>query len=287
VAVLLSGRPLWVNREINAANAFVAAWLPGTEGGGVADVLVGTAQGTPRFDFTGRLARSWPGSPDQATLNRGDAASVPLFAYGYGASYARPVRVGALDEAGAVLTSTGGDAFFATGRMQGATRATVRDAGGERFAPADAGTASPNGVLTMRVTDAGAQENGRALVWSGAGAGTLEFIGLTRDLSRQANGDMALAITYTLEQAPTAAVTLGIGCGEGCMGRVDITGLLRDAPPDQLRTMKVKLSCLAGRGADMSRVDRPMVIETTGRLALVLREVRLSSNEGDAICPPR
>ncbi len=51
VAVLLSGRPLWLNREINAAGAFVAAWLPGTEGGGVADVLIGDAQGRPRFDF--------------------------------------------------------------------------------------------------------------------------------------------------------------------------------------------------------------------------------------------
>ena len=45
VAVFLSGRPLWVNRELNAADAFVAAWLPGTEGGGVADVLFKTATG--------------------------------------------------------------------------------------------------------------------------------------------------------------------------------------------------------------------------------------------------
>ena len=42
VAVFLTGRPLWVNREINASDAFVVAWLPGSEGGGVADVLVGS-----------------------------------------------------------------------------------------------------------------------------------------------------------------------------------------------------------------------------------------------------
>ena len=40
VAVFLSGRPLWVNAELNAADSFVAAWLPGPEGGGIADVLL-------------------------------------------------------------------------------------------------------------------------------------------------------------------------------------------------------------------------------------------------------
>jgi hypothetical protein len=63
-------------------------------------VLIGDAKGKPRFDFTGRLARSWPAMPDQATLNRGDASPAPLFAYGFGASYARPARVGVLSEEG-------------------------------------------------------------------------------------------------------------------------------------------------------------------------------------------
>jgi beta-glucosidase len=60
VAVLLSGRPLWMNREIDAADAFVAAWLPGSEGAGVADVLIGNASGKPRHNFTGRLSFHWP-----------------------------------------------------------------------------------------------------------------------------------------------------------------------------------------------------------------------------------
>ena len=60
VSVFLSGRPLWVRSEIEASNAFVAAWLPGTEGGGVADVLIGDAAGRARSDFSGRLAFAWP-----------------------------------------------------------------------------------------------------------------------------------------------------------------------------------------------------------------------------------
>lgn len=88
VAVFLSGRPLWTNPEIDAANAFVAAWLPGSEGGGIADVLFADNDGNARFDFTGRLSFSWPKSPDDARLNVGSADYDPLFAYGFGLSYA-------------------------------------------------------------------------------------------------------------------------------------------------------------------------------------------------------
>ena len=60
VTVFLSGRPLWVRPELDASDAFVAAWLPGTEGGGIVDVLIGDAAGRPRYDFSGRLSFAWP-----------------------------------------------------------------------------------------------------------------------------------------------------------------------------------------------------------------------------------
>jgi beta-glucosidase len=86
VAVFLSGRPLWVNPELNASDGFVAAWLPGTEGGGIADVLFRTADGAVRYDFRGRLPFSWPRSKQPPALDRGRGAA-PLFPYGYGLSY--------------------------------------------------------------------------------------------------------------------------------------------------------------------------------------------------------
>ncbi|HET7705826.1 MAG TPA: glycoside hydrolase family 3 protein, partial [Thermoanaerobaculia bacterium] len=73
VSVFLSGRPLWVNPHMNASDAFVAAWLPGTEGGGVADVLIGNADGKAQHDFKGKLSFSWPKLPTQSVLNRGGA----------------------------------------------------------------------------------------------------------------------------------------------------------------------------------------------------------------------
>jgi len=77
VAVLISGRPLVVNRELEAASAFVAAWLPGSEGAGIADVLFGD------YEFQGRLTFSWPRGPED-DFNRGDADYAPLFPYGFG-----------------------------------------------------------------------------------------------------------------------------------------------------------------------------------------------------------
>lgn len=99
VAVLLSGRPLWVNPELNAADAFVAAWLPGTEGGGVADVLLRRVDDRVSHDFTGRLSFSWPKRPDQGRLNRTDPGYDPLFPYGYGLTYASRSTVPVLPEA--------------------------------------------------------------------------------------------------------------------------------------------------------------------------------------------
>jgi len=79
VTVLLSGRPLILGDAIEACDAFVAAWLPGTEGQGVADVLFGD------YKPTGKLPRPWPGvmaAPAQA-----NSESEPLFPFGYGLGY--------------------------------------------------------------------------------------------------------------------------------------------------------------------------------------------------------
>jgi beta-glucosidase len=78
VVVLLSGRPLILGEVVDAADALVAAWLPGTEGGGVADVLYGAVKPT------GKLSCTWPREMAQIPINVGDASYQPLFAYGYG-----------------------------------------------------------------------------------------------------------------------------------------------------------------------------------------------------------
>lgn len=89
VTVLYSGRPAYANDLINLSDAFVAAFLPGTEGGGgLADVLIGGAH-----DFTGQLSFAWPGSACSTGEGPGQ---VVQFARGYGLSYDRAAPVGRL-----------------------------------------------------------------------------------------------------------------------------------------------------------------------------------------------
>ena len=82
IAVLLSGPPLIINKELDEVASFVAAWLPGSEGQGVADVLLGD------FDFQGKLSFSWP-KEAKAELNVGDQNYDPLFPFGFGLNYGR------------------------------------------------------------------------------------------------------------------------------------------------------------------------------------------------------
>ncbi len=88
VSVFLSGRPMIVQRELELSKGFVAAWLPGSEGGAIADLLIGDASGAPRFEFEGKLSFSWPANAAQVRLNRDDDIYVPLFPVGYGLTYA-------------------------------------------------------------------------------------------------------------------------------------------------------------------------------------------------------
>jgi beta-glucosidase len=81
VVVLISGRPLIVNEALAKADAFVAAWLPGTEGQGVTDVLFGD------FRPMGKLSFTWPRTNAQIPINVGDRNYNPLFPYGFGLTF--------------------------------------------------------------------------------------------------------------------------------------------------------------------------------------------------------
>lgn len=78
VVVLITGRPVVIQPYLKQIDALVAAWLPGTEGQGVADVLYGD------YGFTGKLSRTWFKNVDQLPMNVGDRHYDPLFPFGYG-----------------------------------------------------------------------------------------------------------------------------------------------------------------------------------------------------------
>ncbi len=85
ITILVSGRPLVTTKQINQSDAFIAAWLPGSEGDGIAEVLFG------EYNFTGKLPHSWPKSVDcfkgKFGPNFWDKSIKPLFEFGFGLRY--------------------------------------------------------------------------------------------------------------------------------------------------------------------------------------------------------
>ncbi|MBP6380947.1 MAG: 1,4-beta-D-glucan glucohydrolase, partial [Sphingorhabdus sp.] len=90
-----SGRPVYANDLINMSDAFIAAWLPGTEGQGITDILFRGANGRMAKDFQGRLPFDWPGASCPET-----AKKPVLFARGYGLKLAKKSNLGRLPEDG-------------------------------------------------------------------------------------------------------------------------------------------------------------------------------------------
>ncbi|MGR4864557.1 glycoside hydrolase family 3 protein [Caulobacter sp. LARHSG274] len=267
VAVFLSGRPLWVNPEINASDAFVAAWLPGSEGGGVADVIVGDKAGKPRTDFHGKLGFSWPRTAGQFTLNRGDKGYDPQFAYGYGLTYKDKVRLGQLSEKpGFTVKTENVTNYFIGGKTP------------EPFAF----KLTPTTAVQMRPVDAGnVQEAGRQITFSGDTPATAALAAdRPFDLSFQANADIALLVDYRLDAKPTAPVSLAIGGG-----KLDVTPVLAAAPVGEWTSLKVSLKCFQAAGTDVAKVAAPFELTTAGKLVVSLQSVKLTTDPAGAVCP--
>nr|WP_230781622.1 glycoside hydrolase family 3 protein [Sphingomonas sp. Leaf37] len=254
VAVFLSGRPLWVNPELNAADAFVAAFLPGTEGGGVADVLIAGKDGRSANDFRGKLSFSWPRRIDQNVLNRRDAGYDPLFPLGYGLTYAAGATLGRLDETRPKVTTGDQNALFVRGRV----------AGGARINTA--------GAVVQTRTDRAAQEDSLRLTWKGQGAVSIEQA-MPIDLTRESNGQLSLIVDYRVTAKPAGQVTLGIADGSKT-ATVPLTGAMT---PGDWTTAAVPLRCFADQGIAMGKVTQPFVLASTGSLGVDVSGVRVGS----------
>ena len=268
VAVFLSGRPLWVNPELNASDAFVAAWLPGSEGGGVADVLIGDKAGKPRNDFRGKLSFSWPKTAAQFTLNKGDKRYDPLFAYGYGLSYAKPGKVGKLSEVSGVKPVADNAVNYFVG---GATP------------PPFEFRASPSSSVQIAPVDAGnIQEAGRQITFAGDKMGRVTIVGeKPLDLTFQTNADMALSFEYRLDTAATKPVILAMGAG-----KLDVTPP-PGAPTGQWGAVKIPLKCFQTAGTDVSKVVAPFDLGTAGAFRVSIANVKLTADPAGAVCPPK
>lgn len=284
VAVFLSGRPLWVNREINAADAFVAAWLPGSEGAGIADVLLRGSDGRVQHDFKGKLSFSWPRTATQYANNVGQKDYDPLFAFGFGLTYADNGNLAALPEASGVTGNEGATGvFFARGDAGPGMALRLEQAAGQGLTVTRVPDALPDDRLKITGVDHLAQEDGRRLAWSGKGEAVAALQSHTAlDLQRESNGDLMLLTTLRVDAAPKGEAWLSVGCSAGCSARVAIGPALAALPQGQWKRVGVPLKCLARAGARMDAIDRPWSVVTGDAMTISVSRVALGAlNEAE------
>ena len=289
VAVLLTGRPLWMNAELNASDAFVVAWLPGSEGGGIADVLIADAEDEVRYDFHGRLSFDWPNKD----LNANDPA-LPvddiLFEYGYGLSYAEPGQVGDLDET-PVGKSDSLDRLIFGGTARDPWQTFIGDEMAWETDVRGSQASTMLGELQIRTFDRRKQEDSIELMWSGTGDSASQVYWRSaevRDLSSITSRGGYLVLDMQVVELPQSDVTLRVDCDYPCSGEIDLTATLAGAPTKQWQVYAIPLSCFAEKGADLTKVSSPAVVTTNAAMTLRISEIALRvTMPADAvqICP--
>jgi beta-glucosidase len=276
IAVFLSGRPMWVNPEINASDAFVAAWLPGSEGAGVADVLIRSPAGAPQSDFVGRLPFSWPETGMPVTFDAAGRASGALFARGWGLDYHSDVKSSPLAEDPRIppqWDSRPGSLLRAD-HVKAPWSIFVADDSAEVHLTT-ARQQSPHGTVTIE-----AAPTGFRATWSGSGRGMVRITGRAIDLRTQASRGAVLEMKYRVEQSPDQGVSIGMRCSEPACGtragaQLDVTASFRNSQPGTWATLSLPLSCLTAAGADLAQVEAPFNIVTSGHFGVTISEVRL------------
>ena len=292
VAVFLSGRPLWINKHLNASDALIAAWLPGTQGGhGAADVIVGNRDGSPRHDFTGRLSFSWPRLASQTALNAGDASYNPLFAQGYGLSLGNRADVGTLAVdpglSAMQLAAASNTSFFVDGRAVAPWRIYLGDAANSRLkTEGDRFVTSDGGAVAFDSADRNRQEDTKIARWTGTGEGRVFVLGYdTVDFTRNRENDEAVVLSLAVLEAPTGTVTASLGRANANRS-VDMTALFGQLTIGQWEEVSIPLRCFDGANANFAAVDMPLALETSGRFSIQLAGMRIAPARGRTLnCP--
>ena len=262
VSVFLSGRPMWANTEINNSDSFVAAWLPGSEGGGISDMLFKT---DPSFDFTGRLSFTWPAS---AVVSKNNNQA--LFEIGYGLSYTSTDQIDFLSENSGLenseIASTG--EYFNKGNVVAPWDIWLISGELEKQI---ASFPSSVGGLIISKTDHMAQEDALRINWTKSDGDYFRISSVKpNDLTRQSNGAMKLA--FNAKSFTGSDSTLQIG---QCDNSFNCDKTLEIKISSEWQEYLIPLSNFEELGIDMSKIISSILIKAEAGVDIGLSNVRL------------
>jgi beta-glucosidase len=265
IAVMITGRPLYVNTALNLADAFVVTWLPGSEGGGLADVIVGDSRGTPRFDFSGQLPAAWPRTPD--------IAEGALYDLGFGLKYTSAKT--AWTDLPEVDVSAAGDSrvWFAAGAPAASWALLIRESiNSEETRLTTIPAEALSGRVKVTAENFLVQEGARRFTVESGQATTVLRNFEAIDLDKETNADVMLLVTAKVWKSPKGAAL-------GSAGN-DSVGLATINLPvsDNFVRYGIPLKCMRSKGADMRDLTMPFVLQTSGPADYAIGEVRLGSD---------
>ena len=282
VSVFISGRPMWVNAELNASDAFVAAWLPGSEGAAVADVLFG------KQDFKGKLSFSWPSEPQQI-VNKGDETYEPLLPYGFGLTFdAENVLSDTLNTEIKVSTDSNTPMEILNGAVQSPWVLWLYS--GDESLTVSASTHTV-GALTYRTVDKVVQEDARKVTFDGSEFAAMRFASKSffrEDLSAQLLTQGALSFNVSRHSDITQPVTVGMNCeGEGdapgsCSTQLDISEQLKAMPADTWTNVSIDLQCFVDEGIDFTGLVVPFELGSAGKASLSVADIQFTPNAAES-----
>lgn len=285
VTVFLSGRPLWVNPELNQSDAFVAAWLPGTAGQAVAEVLFKTASGKIQHDFKGKLSFSWPKTADQSPLNQGDTNYDPLFALGYGLTYQDKVTIA--NDLSEIISSdpkTSDDSFSLLERRPatGYSLMLQDDTGSVTVTGNKA--KSKDSSLSLTAVNWQKQEDALLLDWSANSKAKLVLQAAT---SLDSTAYTQLVFDMKWNTAPAAAITLSQSCGSACAATLDLAPVFQTKAAGQWHKIVIDLACFAAKGAKLDQLQQAFVLHSEAAYQLNIANIQLTTatSVADLSCP--
>ncbi len=286
VSVFLSGRPMWVNPELNASDAFVAAWLPGTEGAGVSDVLFKKIDGTVAHDFKGRLSFSWPALPLQADINGAQPTSKPLFNLGYGLTYSATTPLAQLPEAVAgIASSNASEIPFYVGRLLQPWNLYIRNPERDQIL-SGAFAQLPTGDVAIKTVDKDVQEDALRLTWKDTWlAGTIIREGKPLNLTPFVKSG-TVSFDVNVKDFAKADLNIELMCGENCTRRVSLSDFAKANVGKGWQRVSMNLSCFKRDGDNFDAVTQPFNIAAGGKGEIEFANVKFN-REGEAnfTCP--
>jgi len=247
VSIFLSGRPLVVNRQLNASDAFIAAWLPGSAVEGIAD-LIFTKDNQIHYDFTGKLPYSWPKSKDQSVLNFTDSIYDPLFPYGYGLSYSSNVetpRIKIIDNDSKLDLV---NVFLGTASIPGKEFVVTKT--GPEFVLQDDFVSSNDKIKITRF-DYQRQDDAKNVVFKEDQS--LQAFGISAEshINLSTMKSPFYEIIMRVNSLSNPSLYFSVGCGNNCRGSIELpTKLMVD-----WSTINIPLSCFEKDGLDKTKIQ--------------------------------